>query len=78
MSVFAHRHVSIDVYGPADTVITIPSLYCPDDASGVPNVKKAVREEAEKRGIRLGAWEYLRHDPRQGWDGRVFGSKVGA
>jgi hypothetical protein len=75
-AVFAHRRVTVDVHGPADTIISIPDLYCPDDFRGEALVKKAVREEAEKRGIRLGAWDYLRHDRELEWDGRVYGEKV--
>ena len=33
-------------------------------------------EEAERRGITLGTWDYLRHDARLEWDGRVYGEKV--
>ncbi len=77
MSHCAHRRVSIDVYGPGTNVVFSTSdLYCSDDATGANAVKKWVREEAGRRGITLGAWDYLRHDARLEWDGRVYGERV--
>lgn len=79
MSHCAHRRVSIDVYGPgANVVFSTSNLYCSDDATGANAVKKWVREEAKRRGIRLGTWDYLRHDARLEWDGRVYGDGTSA
>lgn len=72
---FAHHSITVDVHGPADCTISIPSHYCPGDETGVNNVKKAVRAEARARGLRLGTWDYVRFDPGSGWEARVWGAK---
>jgi hypothetical protein len=73
MSACAHRRVTIDVYGPSPTTLVTTSLYCTDDEKGSFAVKKWAREEASRRGITLGSWDYVRHDRSLEWEGRVFG-----
>lgn len=77
MSDLAHRRVTIDVHGPAGTILHTASLYCSADAVGGYTVKKWAREEAAKHSITLGAWDYLRHRPMSEWEGRVYGSTRG-
>ena len=79
MSACAHRRVTIDVYGPSSTTLSTASLYCSDDEKGSRAVKAWARDEAERLGIKLGAWDYVRHDRSLEWEGRVYGepAKVG-
>ena len=79
MSACAHHRVTIDVYGPSSTILVTASLYCSDDEKGSRAVKAWARDEAERLGIKLGAWDYVRHDRSLEWEGRVYGepAKVG-